>query len=87
MTYKPLSSLIGTLHPEADRSCKRCVINASSEEEPEHFLIYHYITIYDRTQSVAFSNKNLHSKKSITKNQVKGRMRMAKHSHSDHIRS
>ena len=35
---------LGTLHLDAYYTCKRCVTNATSKEQPRHLLIYHYIT-------------------------------------------
>ena len=42
----PFPLPLGTLHQDAHRTCKRFVTNASSKEEPRHFLIYHYITVW-----------------------------------------
>ena len=52
-----------SLHSEVYRACKRYVINASSEEEPSHFLIYRCITAF--IPSTTFKQINYVTAKSI----------------------
>ena len=40
----PFPFLLDILHSDTYHTCKRCITNASSEEAPMNFLIYHCIT-------------------------------------------